>query len=312
MTTATRWVQPGETGLDFSYSKPPPKRVKELGHTFVVGYSSHNPAKNCTNPQAYIDEGLAYIDVYELDATRPNQGYNAGAADGKEHVYQARLKGVPSGQGLAIVAAVDTNTTPTNVHLHRAYLEGYGRNLAPYYDPGGYMDTDCAAAYEYWTLGWLPNAWSWSGRTRAEGERKARALGYHVFQYKGYAIDNTWNVDPNVCVRPFRAWGNPLPPTQPPGDTMTYLGTNQEPRKHTDGNTYNPGIIKYVVGTRKRHLSLPAGVPEEEGEWVKVWKREPGTPLLNAVLDAIPDEGVESGGGQPLTDIIFQGTGRIL
>lgn len=221
-----RTVKPGETGLDFSYTKPPPKLVKELGHTFVAGYSSFNPGKNCLNPQAYIDEGLAYIDLWEVTQTRCDGGFSQGSLDGIEEGKQAKAKGVPP--GVAVVACCDTNSVPNTINAHSLYMQGFGLNN-PLYGLGGYIDTDLASRVPF-DLAILPSAWYWSNpisklpnETQAEyykrgqegAEFKAKVLGYHLLQRSSFKINNLYSVDPLFCIREFQAWGNPLTQEEP-------------------------------------------------------------------------------------------------
>ena len=64
-------VRAGETGVDFSFARPPAQRLLELGYTFIVGYISVKPAapaKNITAAecQAYLDAGLKVLLVWEM------------------------------------------------------------------------------------------------------------------------------------------------------------------------------------------------------------------------------------------------------
>jgi hypothetical protein len=96
------------------------------------------------------------------------------------------------------------------------------------YPMGIYGDTDILGRCSgLWQIGWLPNAWSWSGSSRRDAEAKAKAAGAHVLQHTGFYIDNTWAVDPNEAIADFPAWGlavdPPVPPPTPPSeDTMNY------------------------------------------------------------------------------------------
>lgn len=199
-----RTIQVGETGVDFAYSKPPPARLVELGYSFVVGYVSSNQSKNLLNPHDYINAGLGVIYVFELSATRPNGGAVAGTADGA--FAKAWLQGCGYPTDVPVIAAFDTNSTAANLAAHVAYFNAFAVSAAPY-PIGAYLDADLAARVDE-AIGWLPLAWSWSGSSKADAEQKARALGYHVLQGKGFYIDNQWAVDPNVAIRPFPTWGN--------------------------------------------------------------------------------------------------------
>jgi hypothetical protein len=215
-------VKAGERGVDFSFAKPPPHRLLELGYTFVVGYISIPPAtaaKNISQAEceAYLAAGLKVLLVWEMSATRPNLGAPAGALDGRNASFQAAIRGYP--EDVPILAAVDTNSVPTNIAAHADYLEAFADNCGPY-PIGVYGDTDILTRCNgLWRIGWVPNAWSWSGSSRANAEAKARALGAHVLQRTGFHIDGLWAVDPNDVIADFPAWGTVTePPPEPPTD----------------------------------------------------------------------------------------------
>jgi len=214
-------VKAGERGVDFSFAKPPAARLLELGYSFVVGYISvppASPAKNISKSEceAYLAAGLAVLLVWEMSATSPNGGATVGAAHGSDAKLCAAARGYPV--EVPILVAVDTNTTATTIDAHEAYVEAFAPAVAPY-PIGIYGDTDILARCAgLWRIGWVPNAWSWSGTSRKDAEAKARALGAHVLQRTGFHIDGVWAVDPNEAIADFPAWGTapppvPLPPT---------------------------------------------------------------------------------------------------
>lgn len=209
-------VHAGDTGVDFSFAKPPASRLIELGHRFVVGYISDlpaSPAKNISKEQCdeYTAAGLELLLVWEMTATRASLGAAFGAADGRRAAILAAERGYPTYK--PIIAADDTNTTASNLDAQEAYMRAFAEACAPYPNIIGiYGDVDvlerCAGL---WQIGWVPNAWAWSGVSRADAEARALAVGAHVLQHKGFYIDNTWAVDPNVVIRDLPAWGETDP-----------------------------------------------------------------------------------------------------
>jgi hypothetical protein len=212
-------VKAGEKGVDFSFAKPPGDRLLELGYTFVVGYISvppSNPAKNISKAQceAYIAAGLKVLLVWEQTATTPNQGALVGTSNGRDAKLLAEARGYPT--DVPILTAVDTNTVILNIAAQEAYVRAFAVACAPY-PIGIYGDTDILSRCQgLWRIGWVPNAWSWSGSSRLNTEAKARALGAHVLQRTGYHIDNSWAVDPNEAIADFPAWGKVPPPIGEP------------------------------------------------------------------------------------------------
>jgi len=234
---SVRRVLPGERGVDFAFSKPPPSRLKELGYTFVVGYISTNPGKDLLHPQDYLNAGLAVVLVFELYAERPNGGAAFGTQDGTLALSKLVERKYPT--QIPMIVAFDTNTVPTNITAHKAYFDAFAKAVYPY-RIGAYEDTDLAKVTNAEdTIDWLPLAWSWSGLSQADARARAAALGYHVFQEKGFIIDNQWAVDPNIVVRPFTAWALE-------DEVSVPIVTNSEPRVWR-GNTYPAGVLKYVV-----------------------------------------------------------------
>lgn len=204
--------------MDFSFSKPPAARLVELGFSFVVGYISIPPAstsKNISKVQceAYIAAGLKVLLVWEMSATSPNLGAAAGAPHGRNAAQLAGARGYPV--DVSIIVADDTNTTDPNIDAHEAYVRAFADNCGPY-PIGLYGDTDILYRCRgLWRIGWVPNAWSWSGTSRKDAEAKARAVGAHVLQRTGYHIDNLWAVDPNDAIADFPAWGTVTIPEEP-------------------------------------------------------------------------------------------------
>lgn len=251
-----RTIQPGEKGCDFSFSKPPPQLLIDLGYTFCAGYSSYNTeGKNCDNPSIYVDAGLGYVDLWEVAQTSTNGGYSVGSQHGLDAAQSAQRKGVPA--GLAIVACNDTNTTPTNIVKQTEYMDGFYRHESPY-TLGMYDDTDLASVVPHWTLGVLPSAWAWSKPSRAQAETRAQILGYHILQRPSMFLPNTtYRVDPLVCVKAFQAWGTPTTPTpQPPKET------EMDQYRILVSDTFPTGGYSVYVHDIKAGTKRAIGLPE--------------------------------------------------
>lgn len=297
-----RQVQPGEHGCDASFHKPPPQLLIDRGYTFFAGYSSYTPAKNCLNPQDYIDAGLAYVDLWEVNSERTKGGYNAGSADGLEAARQAQAKSVPA--GLAIVACNDTNTTAANVDKQAGYMDGFQRHCTPY-GRGMYDDTDLTIHVPDAPLLVLPSAWGWSSDSRKTAEAKATGLGYHIFQYNSFALDGIYQIDPLTCVRPFNAWGNPLVPQQKASTAV--LISNATTGKYGPAYDVNGGGYSVWL-LRDEGDKRAIGLPEYTAHG---WPgKQVVQTLSDADLDAIPNyvPPVASTPGAPMS-FAFQGTG---
>ena len=75
----------------------------------------------------------------------------------------------------------------------------------------------------------------------------------------------------------------PIPPNPNPplGDDEMAVITNSEPHTFTDGNTYPPGVVKWIAGVEKRHL--------QSEEWQALYGAVAGVALSNEALASIPD-----------------------
>lgn len=292
-----RTIMPGERGADFSYSKPPPDVLASMGYTFCAGYSSFNPGKNCLNPQDYINEGLAYIDLWEVTQTRCDGGYNLGSLDGTEEGKQAKAKGVPP--GVATVACCDTNSVPSTINAHTLYMNGF-KEHNPLYGLGGYIDTDLGAKVAF-DLAILPSAWYWSnpiskkkGETQAEyykrgqegAEFKAKILGYHLLQRSSFKLQGLYSVDPLYCIKEFKAWGNPLTNIPVDEEDMKLI-SNAHQGKYGVAYSDDPTVGGYSIwGLRENGKRRPMGLPEYTAYG---WPgKQVVQPLSDADIDAIP------------------------
>lgn len=234
-----RWVQPGEKGVDFSYTKPPPARLVELGITFVVVYYStppSNPKKNVEDPSPYLDAGLDVVYVLEKTATRAADGAAAGEEDAI--AFQSFLNRIGCPPEAPQMAADDTATTGANVRAKQLYMDSF-RNVMP--NRGIYAGSKLGRLIDF-DLGCLPNAWSWSvgvntstAVSRADARQAAINGGYHLIQGPGFYIDNLYPVDPLECVKAFPAWSRRAAPTPPVSqvedDDMkaVFLKINEQP-----------------------------------------------------------------------------------
>jgi hypothetical protein len=160
-------------------------------------------------------------------------------------------------QGVALIAANDTNTTAANIVQQTAYMLAFQSVTVPQFGRGMYDDTDLAAVVPF-DLGHLPNAYSWSAPTKSVAVAKAKALGYHMIQGRltdsqtdpSYVTVDGIAVDLNHCIRDCYGWGKPIskPPTK--DDEMApAVIHNTEPRAFPfpGGPVYQPGVVKYLL-----------------------------------------------------------------
>lgn len=254
-------VRTGETGIDSSFSHPPPARLVELGYTFRVGYISVPPAspgKNITDQECTdtLNAGMKLNLVFEINATRATLGAPFGTLDGLAAKQEALLRGQPT--DVPIIMADDTSTTVANLPKKVAYMQAADAAAKPF-DIGIYGGVKILqATLGLWKIGWVPiSAWSWSvnltklpGETTAQYNARGRAaarqaaidVGAHVLQGPGFYIDGVWAVDPNEAIADFPAWGLTADPPIPPpgGDDMATV---------TFEVTGLPGIYMWTPGS---------------------------------------------------------------
>lgn len=294
----SRWVQPGERGADFSYTKPHPAILVEFGYTFVFGYFTtppSNPKKileAAVDPPPvfkhgdYLDAGLVVGYVFEKAADRALAGAAAGVEDGL--AFAAFLESIEYPPECSALAADDTATTGANIRIKQQYMDGF-RSAMP--NRGIYAGSKLGRVLD-WDLGWLPNAWSWSvgvntstAVSRADAREAAIALGYHVIQSTGFYLDGLYPIDPNECVKPFLGWvKTPEKPVEPDHtiiptpleEDAVKLVSNSETRQGAA-----PGSEVWIATTHKRVLGGE--------EYTKLYSDLTAIPLSNATLDSIPD-----------------------
>lgn len=290
-------VHKGQTGVDFSFARPPAARLVELGYDFVVGYISvlpAAPAKNITQAQCeeYLAAGLKVLLVWEMNAARANLGSSYGTADGANARTAAANLGYPT--DVPILFAVDTGFNG----LQPAYIRAAAAACIPY--PAGiYGGTMIlAATLGDWALGWVPiSAYAWSGaKSVADARAKAIAIGAHCLQYKSFFLDGIWAIDPNVATQDFPAWGlsQPVPPQ---GEDMATVVTNSQDHVF-DGVTYPPGAVKWALLDTQEIVHLGVGH--------LAYGSPAGMALDNDQLATLPYYQKPSGGG--VAKGHFQGT----
>src|SRR4051794_28652834 len=146
--------------IDVAWTKPAPAAVEAAGYHGVIGYISHDPAKDMSGPQArgYLDGGLVVAFVFETTADRALGGKSAGVTDRAFAEQQAHKRGYPA--GCPIFYAVDGDYDPKSV---LPYFAGIGGGQE--YPAGGYGSirvVEAALNAKHVVAGWQTEAWSGS------------------------------------------------------------------------------------------------------------------------------------------------------
>lgn len=197
-----RLIKPGDIVLDYSSWRPTKAELQELGVKAVVRYIA--PGKQ--RAKLISQEEISFLHsepypvgvllVFEWQADRANYGGTVGLSDGYWSREKCRELGYPATQDLALIIAIDTNTTNVNVEAHRAYSVAFDRGLGEYTAMGIYGDSDIIAyciENKITILNWLVGARSWGHDL----------TGVHVEQL---VQGSTASYDMNKVHIPFYVW----------------------------------------------------------------------------------------------------------
>ena len=137
--------------------------------------------------------GIAVLLVFEWSATRANFGGTIGLSDGVFSLEESYRLDYPF--EVPLIMAIDTNTTPVNIEMHKSYSQGFDRGLKD--KPVGiYGDSDIIAycvLNGITVLNWLVGARSWG-----------HLLDFvHVEQT---VAGSTASYDMNIVHKEFYAW----------------------------------------------------------------------------------------------------------
>lgn len=192
-------------GIDYSSSRPDPKKVKALLYGFVARYlfAPTPGGKGITKAEADAIRaaGLGLVVVYESYAGRAKEGLAAGAADGKTALAWARSIDFPDSRPLYF--AVDFSPTTVELVYVDAYLRGVASviGLARVGVYGSYAVVEHCHAIG--TARWFWQTYGWSG-----GKISPHT---HFLQYlNGQTVDGA-SADLNESRQlDFGAWDPPV------------------------------------------------------------------------------------------------------
>src|SRR5664280_1832411 len=150
-------------GLDYSSSRPDPKKVKSLGYGFCVRYlfAPMPGGKGITKAEATAIRaaGLGLCVVYEEYAGRAKEGTASGKEDGQIALAFARAIGLPESK--PIYFAVDFQPTTAQLPVIVLYLRGVasviGSNRVGVYGSFAVVEhcfALCAARFFWQTYAW--------------------------------------------------------------------------------------------------------------------------------------------------------------
>lgn len=173
------WIE----GIDAAWNRPTPAQLVAAGKQFIVGYVSHDPAKNLSAADcaAYLDAGVAVGLVWETMANRALDGGPAGSTDGAEARRQARALGFPDEKPICF--AVDFE--PTTMQLGgpvRSYGLSFRHEAGKCGVYGGLATVKFFADYELADVFWQTYAWShgqWDTRAQVRQYRNGYQLAGH-------------------------------------------------------------------------------------------------------------------------------------
>jgi len=152
-------------GLDYSHSRPDPRKVKAAGYGFVARYlfglAPGGKGISKVEATAIRQAGLGLVVVYEEYAGRAREGWGSGVADGRIALAFARAIGFPETR--PVYFAVDFPATAGQQPAVDAYLKGVasviGLSRTGVY--GSYYVVE--RCYASKTAQWFWQTYGWSG-----------------------------------------------------------------------------------------------------------------------------------------------------
>lgn len=193
--------------IDCSRTKPAPTAVAAPGYRGVLGYISHDPAKDLTGPQAraYLDAGLVVGLVFETTADRALGGKAAGATDRTFAEQQAHKRGYPT--GCPIFYAVDGDFDPKTVLSYFDGIAGGQEYPAGVY--GSIRVVEAVLKAKRAKVGWQTEAWSGAKVSPlASLYQRTGKTAPPIHGVRGSAYDE------DVVLKPVRLWGGVVAPPQ--------------------------------------------------------------------------------------------------
>lgn len=292
-------VPAGSLVVDYSWARPSPQRLAELGVRAVCRYLANRSSKVLTAEErdALHAAGIGILLNWEQSETDPLIPAK-GTMHGRSALRQATALGYPA--DLPIIVSVDTDTVPTQWGTVQAYMKAFAAECAPYrlgvYAEAGLANRLVDAGLAWFV--WAPSAVAWN-----DGIDYVRC---DVRQHFGHAA---WpqmaefgvNVDSNTTLTPIRVWlpelGAALVPEEVPDMSRTIRARmgdsgdpNRDPRYWWVQSAGRNGIA--AMNGAKMPANAPGGWElGMANEWPAAWLSF--TPNA-AVVDL--DDKLDSGG----------------
>jgi hypothetical protein len=232
----TTWTE----GIDAAWGRPTPAELVAAGKHFIVGYVSHDPAKNLTKAEchAYLDAGIAVGLVWETTTSRALSGADGGHVDGIEARRQARLLGFPDDKPIGF--AVDFPATATQLSGPiRAYGVAFRAQTGTSGVYGGKATIRYFVNNRLADTFWQTYAWSTTGTSVAKMQADPYDFGWvpeaQVQQYHNGVSISGHDTDLDRAIDLSAFWTK-----ENTEMTAPTAAQNQEAVWHTAGSTGNP------------------------------------------------------------------------
>lgn len=201
-------------GCDYSYARPAPSELYEVGYRFVMRYLSWEPGKNIGpgELQELHASGLAVGFVWEstgVDAVLGGAG--AGAQDGAEAGRLLNEMGVPS--QVPIFWAFDTDDRAYDPAYWQGQLKAYGDAFA---HACGHFAFPYGSnrVIDFFQGGWQTEAWA---------DNQGTAVSSHAYLYQRIrpTVMPIPDTDEDVLFNSYALYGPAYTPPRPPLPTPT-------------------------------------------------------------------------------------------
>jgi hypothetical protein len=211
------------SGVDYSWARPDPQELADLGHQFACRYVSwDDTGKNLTRSEleTLSDAGIAVVLNWEYYADAAMGGWSQGVNDATGALDQANDLGCP--QDCPIYFSVDFDMTLSQVETVGEYFAGIA-SVLPLDRIGIYGSYDAVseAINRDWAH-WYWQTFAWSG-----GQVHPQV---HIYQHTNNVQVAGGAVDLNdAYVDDIGAWGLADDVEQPPATGLTAAGVWEYP-----------------------------------------------------------------------------------
>lgn len=217
-------------GVDYSFGRPDPKKLKALGFDFAARYLSGGVSKKDITSAEYVQlrsANLAVVLVWEAGGSAAIGGFKQGVGDAQAARAQLARLGLPPNRPVYFAVDYDAGAKPSTLTVAIDYIRGAASvlgvaNTGVY---GGYRVTEGCLDAGVCKFAWQTYAWSYGrwGRAQFRQTRNGQNVaGATVDLCEAVATDYGQWPAPALPV-PVPPVVKPKPPAQTPAQIRAHL-----------------------------------------------------------------------------------------